>query len=63
MSYLKELHLILPDLPVEVAIDINSRIKDWFESGGSEEDEYINTQLNYAKRVYYRDINNKENKF
>lgn len=41
-------------LPSHVVEDINKRINDWLESGGSEKDIYIKNQINYANRVLSR---------
>ena len=40
------LHLI----PEAVAVDVMKRIADWLSSGGSSEDRYIKTQLEYASK-------------
>lgn len=51
MSLIDEIMLIAPKLPVSVLEDINKRVNDWIVSGGGENDMYILSQLNYAKRV------------
>lgn len=38
-------------LPPEVLADINQRISDWLNSGGTMEDPYIQQQFNYAERI------------
>lgn len=35
-------------IPEIVAIDVASRINDWMQSNGKEEDEYIQKQLRFA---------------
>lgn len=50
MSTLEEIKVISSQLPIEVLEDINKRIADWLESGGSKEHPYIEQQLRFAKR-------------
>lgn len=50
MKPIQELSRISDELPLEVLSDINRRITDWIASGGSEDDEYIEQQLRYARR-------------
>ena len=52
-SYLKVMDLINYDesIPVNVKVDILKRINDWYVSGGSIEDPYIERQLEYLLRI------------
>ena len=38
-------------LPPDVLEDINQRMTDWLNSGGTMEDPYIQQQFSYAERV------------
>jgi hypothetical protein len=38
-------------LPPDVLEDINQRMTDWIQSGGTMEDPYIQQQFSYAERV------------
>lgn len=38
-------------LPTAALVDINQRIGDWMESGGSIEDDYIHQQFRYAENI------------
>ena len=40
-----------PGIPIEVLIDIKSRIGDWTTSGGSLDDPYIKQQFRYIENV------------
>ena len=39
-------------LPIAVWEDINKRIMDWIASGGKEEDQYVQRQIEYAEKVH-----------
>lgn len=41
--------LLKARLPVEVIRDIEKRITDWMETGGSKDDPYIKQQFRYAE--------------
>lgn len=39
-------------LPTQVIVDVHKRISDWLLSGGSENDSYIQQQLQYARSIH-----------
>lgn len=39
------------NVPVNVMIDVDNRIKDWLISGGNESDNYILNQCKYVERI------------
>lgn len=41
-------------IPIEVLEDVSKRISDWIASGGKEEDEYIQRQIQYLERLARR---------
>lgn len=38
-------------IPIEALEDVSKRISDWIASGGKEEDEYIQRQIQYLERL------------
>lgn len=46
------------NIPINVLLDVDNRIKDWLASGGKEDDNYIINQCKYIERI----INNMEEK-
>ncbi|MGF9907287.1 DUF6877 family protein [Brevibacillus porteri] len=50
MSPMDQILAISAQLPRKILDDIYRRIGDWLASGGSEDDPYIEQQLQYAKR-------------
>lgn len=41
-------------IPLEALEDVSKRISDWIASGGKEEDEYIQRQIQYLERLARR---------
>lgn len=60
-SPLEEIRELEHKLPAEILEDVNNRMNDWFQSGGKENDHYIENQLRYVKRVVNHLENNKSN--
>lgn len=55
MNHAKEITEALAEVPNDIAIpvlsDISKRIADWLASGGRQDSEYIQRQVEYAKRI------------
>lgn len=39
------------NVPTNVILDVDSRIKDWLISGGNEDDNYILNQCKYVEKI------------
>lgn len=39
------------NVPANVIMDVDNRIKDWLVSGGSEDDNYILNQCKYVEKI------------
>lgn len=46
-----DFNMVLPTLPKEIAVDVQSRMIDHFVSGGEPDDPYIKQQLKYVEKV------------